>query len=150
MEKETCDTACDHVIIMLTVHLLAALVLATSQSVSAALYATHPVAQTVYKAGYSALLTWKDDGSNPRLGDMGKVWIDLRTGDDVSLENITVITSLNIAQIHLARLAIVDPTSLKHTVVIPSNVPPSSSGLYVCFSRTSLANHHRFNQKHAV
>jgi len=67
------------------VQYLAAMTLAATSSVSAALYPTRPVSQTVYRTGHHALVTWKDDKSKPWLEAMGRIRIDLYTGDDVSL-----------------------------------------------------------------
>jgi hypothetical protein len=59
-------------------------VTALTTSVSAALYPTQPVADTVYSPGQLALVTWIDDGQKPHLKDMGPVKLDLYHGKHVS------------------------------------------------------------------
>src|SRR6202035_1886253 len=60
---------------------LAAIVLASTNSVSAALYPTRPVASTVFTTGQSEDVTWRDDRMKPHLWDLGPMDIDLFTGD---------------------------------------------------------------------
>ena len=63
-----------------TVYLLAAFTV----SVSAGLYGTYPVANTVWSAGRSQTITWMDDKSSPHLKDLGLLDIHLMSGGDVS------------------------------------------------------------------
>ena len=62
---------------------LATFILALFAVVSAALYPTKPIQNTVYYAGETALTTWIDDGSFPPLSNMGSITIQLYTNSDV-------------------------------------------------------------------
>jgi hypothetical protein len=62
---------------------LATFILALFTVVSAALYPTKPIQNTVYYAGETALTTWIDDGSFPLLSNMGSITIQLYTNSDV-------------------------------------------------------------------
>ena len=64
---------------------LATFILALFAVVSAALYPTKPIQNTVYYAGETALTTWIDDGSFPPLSNMGSITIQLYTNSDVRI-----------------------------------------------------------------
>ncbi len=49
--------------------------------VSAGIYATYPVADTVLSAGRVATVEWTNDHSKPSITDMGPVNIDLYVGE---------------------------------------------------------------------
>ena len=52
---------------------------------SAGIFGTSPVASTVWSAGRSERVTWVDDKRAPSLENMGKLDIDLLTGDEVCI-----------------------------------------------------------------
>lgn len=53
--------------------------------VSAGIYGTYPVADTVLSAGRVANVEWTNDHSKPSLTDMGPVNIDLYVGEVATL-----------------------------------------------------------------
>lgn len=52
-------------------------------SVSASLYPTSPVSQTVWSAGRSHNITWIEDGKSPKLKDMSNIRIELFVAGNV-------------------------------------------------------------------
>lgn len=91
-------------------------------SVSAGLYATAPIASTVWSAGSSQTVTWTDDKSTPHLGQLGLINIELLSDDDVSyLRVFLFLLALTYVQTPVAMLAQnVDPTSKSQNVSISS------------------------------
>lgn len=59
------------------------LLLALLTPVSASLYPTQPIQNTVYYAGQTALTNWTDDGTYPLLNNMGGITIQLYCDSDV-------------------------------------------------------------------
>ncbi|KAI8986855.1 hypothetical protein BD414DRAFT_461297 [Trametes punicea] len=61
--------------------LLVLAALLSAQCVSAGIYGTNPVSDTVLSAGRIASVTWRDDSSKPSVREMGPVKIDLYVGE---------------------------------------------------------------------
>ncbi|KAG1874816.1 hypothetical protein F4604DRAFT_1955217 [Suillus subluteus] len=62
--------------------------LLTLRLVSASLYPTQPIQNTVYYSGQSALTSWIDDGTYPPLSDMGGITIQLYCDSDTYLATL--------------------------------------------------------------
>ncbi|KAG1786916.1 uncharacterized protein HD556DRAFT_1247500 [Suillus plorans] len=69
------------------------LLLALLTPVSASLYPTQPIQNTVYYAGQTALTGWIDDGTYPLLNNMGGITIQLYCDSDTYLATLATNVS---------------------------------------------------------
>jgi len=98
--------------------ILLATVLLYVTSVTAALYGTRPIANTVLSAGRMSSITWINDNQRPSLREMGPMKVDLYVGGDT----------------YVATLAEnVDPTSRSQKVWISPTWGPNGSDYHLRF-----------------
>ncbi|CAJ0633822.1 20751_t:CDS:2 [Entrophospora sp. SA101] len=82
-------------------------------TVKAGVFTTSPFSKTIWTAGATETITWKDDGKNPSIKTLNKLQIDLFNGNDTSIQTFV----RNVAND-------VDANTRKFTYAVPSDVGP--------------------------